>query len=195
MNKEQFKVLYEHCQTLHPKVKRNVVINKVREITGAASIRTVMLVLDTTVVRGFFLSAENTAHKLVGELGKNVIVLAKDMNECWERFVNVKEAMHLLDDGDDVTDSKEKFETLLDDWGDLGAPPGEGHQQKTSDVIAMWMALACLCPETYRQEYETLLNKKQIDYYGIALQLKIPEFYVPLLFRPEYQVFLDFYYR
>lgn len=190
MNKVQFNQLYEFCQTLQPKVKRNDVINKIREITGAAGIRTVILVLDTAVLRGFFLRADNEEHPLVKKMGHNVIVLAKGMNECWERFVNVKEAMHLLDVGRELTDSKEKFETLLDDW----CGPGDvDHIQQMADIMGMWMALACLCPEKNRLEFRSLLDRQQIDHYGIALKLKIPEYYVPFLFRPEYQMFLDAY--
>lgn len=193
MKKAEFNQLYYHCQNLEPKVKRNNVINKIVEITGSEKIQTIMVVLDTAVLRGFFLSASNEEHPLVKKVGRNVIVLAKDMNECWDRFINVKEAMHLMDDDDEVTDSIQKFETLLDEWGDWSSAELEPKPQKTSDVIAMWMALTCLCPEKNRQEFKKLLDKKQIDHYGIALKLKIPQFFVPVLFRSEYELFLETY--
>lgn len=184
MNHQQFRQLHDHCQTLTPKISRNAIINKIKEITGVEKIRTVKVTLDTTVTRGFFLHASNVDHDLVKLTGFNVVAIARGLNECWERFVNVKEVMHLLDDDGDLVDTAEKFERLLNDFS---SPTLDASTQTLSDIIGIWMALACLCPESSRLEFEALLQKGQIDNYGIALKLKIPEYYVPLLFRPEYQ--------
>ena len=184
MQNNKFKQLYEHCQTLSPKVKRNQIIDKAVELSGQP-VRVVLTSLDTNVLRGFFISASNTEHPLVRENGRNVVVLAKGLNECWDRFINVKEVMHLLDSADEVADSAEKFESLLNEWASpaLDSPDTVA----VSDAIGIWKALACFCPEANRLEFETLLAKGQIDHYGIALRLKIPKLYVPTLFRPEFK--------
>lgn len=188
MQNAKFKKLYEYCQTLSPKVKRNDVIKKVVELTNSQPLRAAIVPLDTSVTRGFFISASNTEHPFYMKVGGHVVVLAKELNDCWERFINVKEAMHLLDDSDEMTDSKDKFETLLDDWC---GPPDLSNPGQRADIRAMWMALACLCPETNRLEFATLRGKEQIDYFGIATKLKIPEYYVPFLFTHHYENFLE----
>jgi hypothetical protein len=93
-----------------------------------------------------------------------------------------------LDCDDDSTDSKDKFEKLLND---LVSPSIEPAPQRDSDRIAVWMALACLCPEKDRLDFQVLREKGQLDDYGIALRLKIPELYVPFLFSPAYKKLID----
>ncbi|WP_133248033.1 hypothetical protein [Comamonas sp. JNW] len=186
MQKEKFKELYDYCQTLSPKVKRNSVIDKIKELTNQ-KVRCVKTTLDTEIVRGYFLSAANTEHSLVREHGFNVIVLARGLNDCWERFVNVKEAMHLLDSAEELTDTKDKFEQLLIDWVQS---VGSREEQQVSDIRAIWMTLACLCPEHSRLEFEAKWHKGQIDDFGVALALSIPKLYVQLLFRPTYPLII-----
>jgi hypothetical protein len=43
-----------------------------------------------------------------------------------------------------------------------------------------------LCPEKSRLAYKADIDKGHIDYYSIALQLRIPEQYVPSLFAKHY---------
>lgn len=185
MKHDLFRSLYDHCQTLTPKIKRNAIIGKLLELTGGPRIRVVISPLDTNVTRGFFLHATNVEHPFVRANGMHVVVLAKGLNECWERFVHVKEAMHLLDDDGELTDSEEKFVALLND---LTSPAvGEASPQYQADMFAIYMALTCFCPEASRLRYEQLVRDNQIDNYGVALQLKIPELYVPLLFKPNFR--------
>lgn len=186
MTGNRFAELHDFCQTLTPKVKRNLVINKVKELARVEKVRTIAATLDTSVTRGYFLHASNTDNEFVKQNGFHVIVLARGLNPCWERFVNVKEAMHLLDDQEEAIDSREKFDQLLNYW-ESPATATNPTPQTLSDIKAMWMALACLCPEKSRLEFEVLLNKGQIDNYGIALKLRVPELYVPMLFKPEYK--------
>lgn len=184
----EYKKLYEYCQTLTPKISRKLILPKIKEITGIDSVRTITSGLDITVTRGYFLSAQNQENPLVRQFGCNLIVLARGQNKCWERFVNTKEMMHLFDDDGEPTDSAEKFECLLTDWE---APSANPSNQKISEYKGLWMALACLCPEKNRLEFKTLREKKHIDDLGVALQLKIPEQYVPQLFRPNYNEIIE----
>lgn len=183
MKHSQFKELHDYCQTLAPKVSRNSIIEKLKSITGIDKIQTVIATLDTKVTRGYFLSASNTEHPLIKDRSYTVVVLARGLNDCWQRFVHVKEVMHLLDDDGELTDSAEKLEKLLNDFS---SPPLEISPLGQSDWLGIWLALACFCPEKSRLEFHALLNENQIDNYGIALKLKIPEQHVPLLFRPRY---------
>lgn len=188
MKTAKFRELYDFCQTQTPKVKSKSVIDKAVQITEQSPIRTIMDPLDITVIRGYFLSATNTEHPFVRNHGRNVTVLAKGMNPCWQRFVTTKEAMHLFDDDAELTNTEDKFEKLLIEWV---MPSAEKGQQILADMKGIWMALACLCPEKNRLEFEVLLTKGQINSYDIALLLKIPELYVPLLFRPQYPAIVE----
>jgi hypothetical protein len=183
MKKNLFRELHEFCQTLTPKVPRNSIIDTAKKLTGVEKLRVMKTSLDTSVTRGYFLSAKNVDHPWVKMHGCDVIVLARGLNPCWERFVNVKEAMHLFDEEFENTSSSENFEQLLNN---LLAPAVERSPQVTSDIMAIWMALACLCPEKSRQEFQQQLSNEKTDNYQIALKLRIPEQYVPLLFSPNY---------
>jgi len=181
-----FKELYDYCQTLNPKVSRKLILEKTLQITGVTKVKAVKTGFDTSVCRGVFLSAQNTEHSIVKQLGCNVILLARDQKYCWERFVYTKELMHLFDSDDEPTDTPDKLEKLLTD---LEVPSANGTQSKqtTSEIKGFWMALACLCPEKNRLEYKLLREKNHIDDYGIALKLRIPEQYVPMLFQERYE--------
>ncbi len=184
----KFKDIHSYCQTLTPKISRKLIFPKVKEIAGVDTVRTIISGLDVTVTRGYFLSAQNIENPLVKKFGCNLIVLARGQNKCWERFVNTKEMMHLFDDNDEPTDSPEKFESLLTEWE---APSTNASMQTISDYKGLWMALACLCPEKNRLEFKALREKGHVDDLGIALQLKIPEQYVPQLFRPSYEEIME----
>jgi hypothetical protein len=185
----QFKDLYVFCQTLNPKVSRRLIEKKTLEITSVPKVSAMMTTLDITVCRGFFLSAKNKEHPVVKQFGCDVIVLARDQNYCWERFVYTKELMHLFDKDDEPTDTALKFEKLLADL-EVPSATSEPSKQLISERKGIWMALACLCPEKNRIEFEELLNNNYIDNYGIALKLRIPEQYVPLLFQSRYNAII-----
>lgn len=184
----QFKQLYDYCQTLSPKISRNLILAKIKEITGVEEIKTIKSGLDITITRGYFLSIKNQDNSFVQKFGCNLIVLARGQNDCWDRFVSTKEMMHLFDNDGEPTDSPEKFESLLTEWE---APSANPSNQTISDYKGLWMALACLCPEKNRLEFKELREKGHIDDYGIALKLKIPEQYVPHLFRPTYEEIVE----
>ena len=179
-----YQALYNFCQTKNPHISRNVVRDQVLRITGVNRVSTVKTTMDTSACRGFYLSARNTEHRLVQQHGSHIIVLARGQNRCWDRFVFVKELMHLFDSVDEATDTGEEFDRQLAELS--GHPSPSWSPQMRSEVECFWKALAALCPETVRGEFQTLLDAGQIDEYGIALKLKIPQQYVQHLFRPEY---------
>jgi hypothetical protein len=135
-----------------------------------------------------YLSAQNTSAKFVQQVGSRVIVTARGLNYCWERFVFTKELMHAFDDPIQATDTGEVFDNQLQE---ITRPAGgRVSPQTTAEFLAFWMALGILCPEQQRLAYAEKLVAKQIDEYSIALELRIPELYVPLLFEPRYQPIL-----
>jgi hypothetical protein len=178
----KFAELYKHCQTLKPKISRRDITKKVLELTDQ-KVKAVKSGLDIAKCRGFFISAKNVAHPLVKQMGTNVIVVARELNYCWERFVYTKELMHLFDVGAELTDSPEQFEKLLTEFGQ---PSVERPAQNVAEAKAFWMALSCFCPEEFRLELQAQIAKGHMDNYAVALQLRIPEQYVPQLFIPTY---------
>lgn len=181
-----YQALYAHCQGFEPHVRRNAVRDKAQELTGVERLSTVKTTLDATLCRGFYLSARNTQHRLVAQLGGHVIALARDLDPRWERFVYVKELMHLFDDPTEATDTGDQFETLLEEFV---APQQVRSLQMKSEIKSFWMALGVLCPESHRQRFMGERENGQIDDYAIALTLRIPELYIPTLFHPQFLPF------
>lgn len=177
-----YKKLYEHCQNISvpPHVSSMAIKAKAEELTGS-KIVILKAGLDTKACRGLFFSANNLESPfLIQAKGNPVVVIARGMNRCWDRLVQVKEIMHLFDSESEKTSSSAEFEKLLQD---ITSPPspGDSSKQLFSEHKAFWMALGCLCPETNRQQFMEDYNRKHIDHYGIALKLRIPEQHVPNL--------------
>lgn len=181
-----YQEFHKFAQTLTPKIQRNNLRDKVLELTGIPKIRTAMTPLDPTVCRGFYLSAKNQSNTLVKQHGCHLIVLPQKgiLNPCWERFVYVKELMHAFDDPAEATDSGNAFETVLNELQSGGS---EISPQTKSELKCFWMALASLCPEVHRAEFEVQRRAGHIDDFGIATKLKIPKQYVPHLFSQRFQ--------
>lgn len=185
-----FKKLFDHCQTLQPKVSTKEIKTKAIELTGAKNVCVVKDTLDTTKVRGYFLSVRDEGSWLVRAYGCNVVVLARGMNECWDRFIQTKELMHLFDEEAVKTSTPDQLRALLGDFEAL--EPSQDHSpQYASELKSFWMALACLCPEPARLDFLEQFKKGHIDHYGIALKLKIPEQHVRQLFRPNYRQIVE----
>jgi len=176
--------LHTHCQGLALHVRRNSIRDKVLEITGTERVSVVRTTLDVDCCRGFFLSARNTTHRLVQQFGTHLIVLARGLPPEWERFVYVKELMHLFDDPAEAADTGETFERVLNELG----LPGERNwsPQMISELNCFWMALGAFCPETERVKFATEREKGQSDDYAVSLKLKIPQPYVRYLFEDRF---------
>lgn len=181
----QFKKLYEYCQTLDPKISTKDLERKVLEITGTKVLQTARMTLDVTRIRGFFISADNVGADVARLFSRDVIILAKGMNKCWQRFVFTKELMHFFDSPEEKVAHASHLESLLSDF-EVPKPTSERSEQFESEANGLWMALACLCPEKHRLEFKEQLKDKHTDYYEIALKLKIPEHQVPNLFRENF---------
>ncbi|MCI2243229.1 hypothetical protein L3067_01220 [Xanthomonas sp. PPL568] len=146
--------------------------------------------LNPQIVRGIFVLSEATEHpfaKFARGPGGAVIILAREMNYCWKRFVQVKELMHHFDSPLQLVGTSEEFESLLSDFA---SPSPELSQAKHAEHLALWRALGVLCPEAKRQDYSRRRAIAQITDEQIAQELKIPLRYVPHLFRSQFRRYL-----
>lgn len=180
-----YRQLYEFAQEFEPPAKRNDIRDRLLQLNGVGRLPMVRTKMDHRICRGAYLSAKNTEHRLVQQLGGHVVLVARDLPKEWERFIYIKEMMHTFDDPDEAVDSGEEFENLLREWAGPGSS-GEWSNQLASEVNCFWMALAVICPEAKRLEYAKGREQGHIDDYELSLQLKIPEQYVPNLFRDEW---------
>ena len=60
-----------------------------------------------------------------------------------------------------------------------------------AEIEAFYKALAVLCPEKFRLQYQQDVARGIEDNYSIALKLRIPEQYVPNLFKPFYRPLIE----
>lgn len=184
-----YRDLYEFAQTQTPKISKNLIRDEALRLSGIDRVRHVKSTMDTSVCRGMYLSVKATQHRIVQQVGTHVIVTARELNDCWTRFVYVKELMHVFTPASEASDTGEKFEQVL---SELSAPVmSSPSSQLMAEVDAFWMALAVLCPESRRLELKEALESNEIDGYGIALELKIPEQYVPRLFEARFETSLE----
>jgi hypothetical protein len=174
--------LYEHCQTLSPRIKRNAIRDKVLALTGVERITHVRTTLDVAKTRGFYLSASNRDHRLVQQCGTHVVVTARGLEQNEERFIYIKELMHLFDRVDAATDSGDKFEVQLNEF----APTKDRSPQGVAEIVCFYRALSCICPETHRKDYQSKREDGRIDDYAISLEVGLPLYYVPRLFSGGY---------
>ena len=181
--------LYDFAQTLQVPISRATIRPKVIEFTDIGHIGHVKTGLNTSICRGFYLSAQNTEHRLVQQVGNNIVVTARELDDGWERFVYTKELMHAFDNPDEATDSGDDFDTLLTEL--VGPPEPSRSPQLVSEFACFWMALGTLCPESVRQDLRRSVEKGTADTYEIALQLKIPERYVLQLIQDRFKAILD----
>lgn len=187
--------LYNHCQNLSPKVSRADIIPRAQQLTGRTVAKRYSS-MDPTILSGYFLSSSNQEHPIIKQHnGSDVIVLSRGLNYCWKRLVEIKETMHLFDTPDERISTPEQFEALINAFSGPPQPPSQLiTAQYMSEGKAFWMALGVLCPETARRELMRQRNAGAINDYGIALQLRIPEFYVPWLFIPNFTEVINSYF-
>ncbi len=185
--------LYNFCQDLSLPISRRKIKPKLLELTNKEKLAiAVSSNLKAPDCRGLFLSI-NSKSDWVKQNGCDVIVLSRDIfsksnsptsNYCMERFITIKEMMHLFDDDTEACDSGESFDQLVAQFVGTEA---DRTPQFTSEIRCFWRALGLLCPEDKRLEF----IKEKRDKYEIALLLRMPEQYVENLFTPSYLTILE----
>jgi len=182
-----FSDLYEFSQELDIKVRRKIIKEELIRLTGKNKIAmAVSGSLDPKICRGLYLSIKSE-HIWAQQHGCDVVVISRqirDTNYCWDRFVTVKEMMHIFDSEVEACDTGDKFDTLIGEFCS-GALP-ELSPQMTSEVKCFWRALSVLCPERKRLDFKTQVAAGKLNHYDVALKLRIPEQYVPQLLHERY---------
>lgn len=164
-----FLELYQHCQHLTIPVSRKHIKAKAFALAGV----TVRHGYRDTVpggMRGYFVDADPSS-PLAANIGTHFIITQRDLPKPWQRFIYTKELMHLFDTLEERITSGEILERVLNEF--QGAE--DACVQSHSETKGFWMALMLLCPEEKRQEYIQMKRDNQIDDYGIASALDIPE--------------------
>lgn len=192
----RFKNLHDYFVESGPKVSRREIRDKLLEVTGKEKLPiAVSSSLKAKNVRGMFLSLESES-EWVKRYGSDVIVISRDIfsksdtgNYCWERFVSVKEMMHLFDTQAEMSDTGERFDAVISQFSLTYT--GERTEQMASEVKCFWRALALLCPERHRLQFKQDFAQGKIDTLGIALKFRIPEQYVGNLLLEKYEEILE----
>ncbi|KRG43186.1 hypothetical protein ARC78_07415 [Stenotrophomonas pictorum JCM 9942] len=179
--------LYERCQGLGgEKISRTVLVPLICEAASKPRPKVMLSSLNPEIIRGYFVTAhsEHPFAKFARAPGGSVIVVAREMNYCWKRFVEVKEMMHLFDENSQLVGTAAELESLINEFT---APQPVRSSALQSETSALWMALGVLCPEVKRQEFERVRAQGKISDDEIAERLKIPKRYVSHLFDVRYK--------
>ncbi len=186
-----YKDLYAYAQDLEPVVSRNKIRDKIIELTGASGFRFFRdHELDPEELCGYYLSPGNSDHRFAVQAGgKHVVAFAKGLNTCWERFVVVKEMMHLFDAELEKTNTADDLDSIFAGMLD---PDFDGRisPQCLSEFKCFWMALGVLCPEKIRADLQRRRDAGTMTELQIATHLRIPEAYVGRLCHPNFKALM-----
>jgi hypothetical protein len=181
--------LYQHFKNSELPVSRKEIKTELLNVTGKNKLAiTVSSSLVASDCRGLFASVESDC-AWVKQHGCDVVVLSRDIwsksklptsNYCMERFITVKEMMHLFDGEDEACDTGEDFDALVAQFVGTQA---DRTPQFVSEIKCFWRALGLLCPEDKRLAFAD----GDLSDYEIALQLRIPEQYVENLFSTSFE--------
>lgn len=132
-------------------------------------------VIDANVIRGFYIEGPKNPPVALGD-NQALIVLARSMcdgvqGEHWRRAVLAKELMHVFDQDDEKTHTREQFDALVHRFGDPSAPLTA---QFRAESKAYWRSLAVLCTEKKRLEYKAALQAETVSFDVVAISLRIP---------------------
>ncbi|MCP2154937.1 UNVERIFIED_ORG: hypothetical protein J2S29_001271 [Rhizobium sp. SLBN-170] len=185
-----FREFYEARQALPDYINRNVIRDRILGITGIPKISIAIIDVDIEVCRGIYLSPKNPEHALVKQHGNHVIGVARGNNRCWQRFIAIKEMMHMFADPETALDQPAQLEILLEEFSNQQTISGASPQME-SEFNCLWMALAAICREEKRLEYKDMRERNEISEYQIALELKMPQFHVRNLLHPRYREAVD----
>jgi hypothetical protein len=125
--------------------------------------------------------------------GRPAIVIARDQSEEWQRFVTIKELMHVFDQPLARVGTPEDFSSLVD--GLTSPPSGDVSDALLSEGLALFMALGVVCQELRRQGFVRRVKSGELTAAQVAHELRIPVPYVHHLlgahFKPTIRFILD----
>lgn len=176
--------LHGRCQGLQPYIKRGTIYQHVLDIRGIARVTHVRMGLDTSSCRGLYLSAQNTDHPFVRQNGGHVIITARGLSPLWDRFIFIKELMHIFDDPVEATDSGDAFERLLTELTTQSAE--KWSPQMEAEIDCFWMAAAVMCPTERRADCKKRYEQDPSQLDKIVEEIGMPAHSVVHLLSPTF---------
>lgn len=159
------------------------IVPRLKELTGQDHIYFVAAELDTTVSYGHFKRFRERPGVYADPLWITEVRYANTLNWCWRRFVCCKELMHAFDGEHEMANTPERFIQLL---GELELRPPSPSPMLNSEFRAVWSAMAILAPARLLAPFADPHAEGTISNYDIALELRIPEFYIPHIMHPSF---------
>ncbi len=150
-----FSNLYDAVQTLDNRISTKWLRERAIEFSEITKVKEQWSgIIDGTILRGFYIEGPMGPPIILQEK-EALIVLSRSMctgprGEHWRRFIYAKELMHVFDDPEERTDSKEKFDLQVDRLSDPSAPMSAQFRAETK---AFWRAMAVLCTDKRRAEF------------------------------------------
>lgn len=151
------------------------VVPAIKQLTGQDKIYFVEAELDTEVSFGHFKRFRERSIPYAEPVWITEVRYARSLNTCWRRFVCCKELMHAFDTKEELADTPDKFRRLLNE---LELRPPTPSPMLYSESRAVWRAMAALAPARLIAPLEERYAAGEITDYEIALELRVPEFYV-----------------
>lgn len=185
-----FGALYKEVQDLPAPIGPGEIRVRIGRLLGGRRATVVRMALDPDLIKGYYLSPRNedTLYFKGVPAGAAVIVVSRDLDGPWARFVESKELMHLFDDPLHSTNTGVELETLMDGLCQSVDPErADRSPQEQSEYECFWMAMALICPERVRVDYQQRREAGHILDAQIAAELQIPEVLVPALLSEEYK--------
>jgi hypothetical protein len=189
-----FARLYEYVsqRRKYPVSVERVLVPKILEVTPQDEVYFTSVELDTEISLGH-IKQYRVSGGLYDVNPKWVtdIRYANTLNLCWKRFVCCKELMHVFDSEDEKSSNAERFQTLLNE---LEATPlrEEASEMFYSENRTKWKALAVLCPMSVRDHIlARRLAGDLPDTYDVALELRLPEDFVPTILSDKFPQVVD----
>lgn len=183
--------LYKHCQSLPVPVSRARIIPKVVELARRPRKPFILIrgINPAELAGAFIEPAPGSTHPwALWSRGEPIIVVARELNYCWRRFVVVKELMHYFDPALSRVSNGEDFESLIHEFS---GPRPDRSPAMDSEVRGLWMALALFCPELLRQDLDRMRSAGEKTDMEIAQMLKIPLAFVPHLFDSNFKTYVS----
>jgi hypothetical protein len=189
-----FRELWDFRQDLKAPVVLADIRRKLRELTGRGVV-VHRVDADPDFFYGMYLSPRNEDtlyHKVPA--GAGAIVICKHLDPAWQRFVELKELMHLFDDPMQSTTTGEEFEALLTGLcEDLRG--GNRSPQHQSELDSIWMAISLICPEEMRTDFIQQRSAGKISDKEFADKVEMPEVWIPGLNNENYKAYVEYLWK
>lgn len=184
-----YAALHAYCQQLAIPISRKKLYPKIRELCEIDKFRVCKTGMCVDDILGFFVSPGSDIAALPNWTPEvPVVVISRSLNHCWERFVTIKELMHLFDGELEKVGAGEELESLITE---MVGPQPDRSIAMLSEIRAFWRAMGIMCPEGKRQEFRRMRDAGKITNLEIATQLLMPELHVPSLFDQNYKAIIS----